>query len=117
MGGVSAFLGLCLGIGGAALIRWIASDPVAYGAAGTYLQWLGLAYPLICLNSVLSISLIAADDQAFLGRFMATLTLATTLLFVVGIWQFGTPGLIAVFIVMQTVGTGALWFRFQVKTR
>lgn len=110
----SGLLGLGLGIGGEALMDWMTlKDPVTYAGAGTYLQWMGLLYPLMCINSVLSISLIAADGQRFLGRFMASLTGAVGIMFIVGIWQFGTAGLLAVFIGGSVVGTLGLWTRFQ----
>jgi hypothetical protein len=117
MGGmlaVSGFLGLGLGIGGTAIIDFIDTDAASYAGAGATLQWLGLAYPLMCLNSVLSISLIAADGQRFLGQFMVSLTGAVGILFVLGIWQFGTAGLLGVFIVGSFAGTLGLWTRFQI---
>ena len=113
MAAVAGFLGLLLGVGGEALIDWMASDPAAYDGAGTTLRWLGLAYPAMCLNSVLSVSLIAADDQRFLARFMALTALAAALLFVAGIAEYGTAGLLVVFIGVLIASTTALWMRFR----
>jgi O-antigen/teichoic acid export membrane protein len=110
---VSGLLGLGLGIGGSAILDFIATDP-EYEGAGRMLQWLGLAYPVMCLNSVLSISLIAADGQRFLGQFMASVTGAISILFVLAIWQYGTAGLLVVFIGGSFATTLGLWARFRV---
>ncbi len=111
---ISGLLGLGLGIGGSAIMDFIVKDPEAYAGAGRTLQWLGLLYPMMCLSSVLSISLIAADDQRFLGQFMASVTGAVGILFVLAIWQYGTAGLLAVFIGGSFGATLGLWTRFQI---
>ncbi len=113
---VSIFLGLCLAIGGGALMNKLVSDPAAYAGAGLWLRLLGLAYPAMCLNSVLSVVLIAADGQRFLGRFLASVTLASVLLYAIAISQYGTAGLLAVFIGTSFAVLGALYVRFTLLT-
>jgi O-antigen/teichoic acid export membrane protein len=116
VGLASGFLGLCLGIGGGALMNVIVSDPAAYAGAGLWLRILGLAYPAMCLNSVLAAVLIASDGQRFLGRFMALVTLAVALLYAVAIPQFGTPGLLVVFVGSLYAVLAALFVRFRLLT-
>jgi O-antigen/teichoic acid export membrane protein len=111
---VSGLLGGALALGGGMLMDWIVKDPDAYAGAGGTLQLLGLGYPFMCLNSVLSVTLIASDGQSFLGRFMATVTAATAVLFVLAIWQFSTLGLVVVFVASSIGTTIALWLRFRV---
>ncbi|MBO6576966.1 MAG: oligosaccharide flippase family protein [Rhodothermales bacterium] len=113
----TAFIGLLVGVGGHALMDWVADGDITYDGAGTILRWLGLAYPLMGLNSVLSVSLIAADAQSFLARFMSTATLASALLFVAFIWQFGVWGLIGVLIALWAFTSVALWARIRVLVR